>query len=39
VTDVRQLPFKAVFLAAVVISMGGWLWLLVSGIRWLILKI
>ena len=27
------------FLAAAVISMGGWLWLLAVGIRWLIVKL
>ena len=32
-------PVKAAFLAAVVISMAGWLWLIGSGIWWLIFKI
>jgi hypothetical protein len=30
---------KATFLAAAIISMSGWLWLLAVGIRWLIDKL
>jgi hypothetical protein len=35
----RQLMFKVTFLATVIISTGGWIWLLVAGIRWLIVKL
>jgi len=30
---------KAILLAAIIISTGGWLWLLAVGIRWLIVNL
>jgi hypothetical protein len=35
----RRAAFKVVFLAAAIISMGGWIRLLGVGIRWLIVKL
>jgi hypothetical protein len=35
----RRAVFKVAFLAAAIISMGGWIWLLGLGIRWLVLKL
>jgi uncharacterized membrane protein len=35
----RQSAIKATFLGAAIISMGGWLWLLAVGIRWLVVKL
>jgi hypothetical protein len=31
--------FNVAFLAATLVSMGGWLWLLGHGIKWLVVKI
>ena len=36
---VRPSIIKATFLAAIVLSMGGWIWLLGVAIRWLIVKL
>jgi hypothetical protein len=30
---------KLVFLAACLVAMGGWIWLLGIGIKWLVVKI
>jgi hypothetical protein len=38
-TKMRQSVIKATFLGAAIISMGGWLWLLAVGIRWLVVKL
>jgi hypothetical protein len=35
----RRLLVKLTFLATVIISIGGWVWLLGVGIRWLIVKL
>ena len=35
---VRELLYKMVLLAAVGISVGGWLWVLGLGARWLVVK-
>jgi hypothetical protein len=35
----RQSVIKVTFLATAIISMGGWLWLLAVGSRWLIVKL
>jgi hypothetical protein len=35
----RRSLIKATFVAAAITSMGGWLWLLAVGIRWLIVKL
>jgi len=35
----RRSIAKIAFLAAVVGSMGGWIWLLAVGLKWLILKL
>jgi len=32
----RRTLWKAILLAAIIISTGAWIWLLVVGIRWLI---
>jgi hypothetical protein len=37
--QMRRAVFKVVFLAAAIISMGGWIWLLGVGIRWLVVKL
>jgi len=31
--------FKVTFVAAIIFSTGGWIWLLGVGIRWLIAKL
>jgi hypothetical protein len=35
----RGTSFKVTLLAAIIISTGGWLWLLALGIRWLIVSL
>jgi hypothetical protein len=35
----RRLILKVTFLVAIIISTGGWIWLLGLGIRWLIVKL
>jgi hypothetical protein len=35
----RRLILKTTVLVAIIISMGGWIWLLGLGIRWLIVKL
>jgi hypothetical protein len=35
----RRLILKISFLVAIIISTGGWIWLLGLGIRWLIVKL
>jgi hypothetical protein len=35
----RRLILKITILAAIIISTGGWIWLLGLGIRWLIVKL
>jgi hypothetical protein len=35
----RRTLLKATLLAAIIISVGGWIWLLEVGIRWLIAKL
>jgi hypothetical protein len=35
----RRLILKITFLVAIIISTGGWIWLLGLGIRWLIVKL
>jgi hypothetical protein len=35
-SDVTRSLFKIAFVAAVLVSTGGWIWLLGVGIRWLI---
>jgi hypothetical protein len=35
----RQSVIKVTFVATAIISMGGWLWLLGLGIRWLVVKL
>jgi hypothetical protein len=35
----RRLILKIAFLVAIIISTGGWIWLLGLGIRWLIVKL
>jgi hypothetical protein len=35
----RQSVIKVTFAAIAIISMGGWLWLLGLGIRWLVVKL
>lgn len=37
--DVVQLLFRTAFLAGVMFSLGGWMWLLGVGIKWLIVKL
>jgi hypothetical protein len=35
----RRLILKITILVAIIISTGGWIWLLGLGIRWLIVKL
>jgi hypothetical protein len=35
----RRLILKIAILVAIIISTGGWIWLLGLGIRWLIVKL
>jgi len=37
-SDVRRL-LSIAFFAAIVLSLGGWVWFLGIGIRWLIVKL
>ena len=39
INKMRRLILKITFLVAIIISTGGWIWLLGLGIRWLIVKL
>lgn len=38
-TSMSRTLAKLVFLAASLVAMGGWIWLLGIGIKWLVVKI